>query len=358
MYKSTKYITKNLSFALIIPLFLTSCFQQKHDTNLAFITTENDGVKVIDLSSFEIIEHIKDLERPRGVAVSQDGKTLVTANKNNASLTLVDLQDHQSRKEVKVGENPEFIRLYGDQIFVSTEPSSQGKPVEHDNKLDDDDDDDLPAQIQVVDLNTQKILQTIEAGIETEGIEFTYDKKNIIVTNESDSTVSVHNIQTGKKIHSIDLLKYGKRPRGIKRSPKGLLYAVTMEHSNNVIFLSENYEVIDTIATGNNPYGIVFSADGDKLFVLASKSKELNVFDVNTREKVHSQPLNANRCWHMTFTPNNKDMLIACGGSDEVLVLDAQSYEEKKRLPVTGKPWGLVTYPKTFGSLDEPVYSY
>ena len=62
---------------------------------------------------------------------------------------------------------------------------------------------------------------------------------------------------------------------------------------------------------------------------------------------------NGRRCWHFTFTPDNKDILLACGRSDEVLVIDAGNFNIKKRIPVAGIPWGIITYPKALGSLDE-----
>jgi YVTN family beta-propeller protein len=46
--------------------------------------------------------------------------------------------------------------------------------------------------------------------------------------------------------------------------------------------------------------------------------------------------------------------LLACGRSDEVLVIDSESLKIKKRIPVAGIPWGIVTYPKSIGSLDQP----
>ena len=32
-----------------------------------------------------------------------------------------------------------------------------------------------------------------------------------------------------------------------------------------------------------------------------------------------------NRCWHFTFTPDDKEILLACGKSDAVMVIDAQA---------------------------------
>jgi len=361
-----KLFKLNLHLILLMSFLLAGCAENKQE-DLAFVTTEKGGVSIINLENYEVTHQLENKDKPRGVGITRDGQYLVTANKGSASINLIDLKSDNQNKQIEVGKNPEFIRVYGDHVFVSTEPSSKGKPMpdkKHDaaKKEDDDDDDDNeeePARIKVVNITNGKIVQDIQAGIETEGIEFTHDRQAIIVTNENDSTVSVHDIKSGDKIASVDLKPHGKRPRGIKRSPVGNFYAVTMEHSDNVVLIANElnkYAVVESIPTGKNPYGLMFSEDGERLYVLASKSQQMLVYDMASREEFRTVDLNARRCWHMSFSPSGEDILIACGGSDEFLILDAVTYAEKKRLDMPGKPWGVITYPKTFGSLDEPVY--
>ena len=366
MHKLFKF---NPHLFFIMSLLLVSCVKNKQE-ELAFVTTEKGGVSIISLDTYEVVQQLENKNKPRGVGITRDGQYLVTANKGSASINLIDLKSKNQNKQIEVGKNPEFIRVYGDHVFVSTEPSSKGKPMpekKHDAVKKDDeeyDDDDVeeeeePARIKVVSITNGKIIQDIQAGIETEGIEFTHDRQAIIVTNENDSTVSVHDIKSGDQLASVDLKQYGKRPRGIKRSPVGNFYAVTMEHSDNVVLIANDlneYSVVESIPTGKNPYGLMFSEDGERLYVLASKSQQMLVYDMASREEFRTIDLNARRCWHMSLSPSGDDILIACGGSDEFLVLDAMTFAEKKRLNMPGKPWGVITYPKTYGSLDEPVY--
>ncbi|MFM1865824.1 MAG: hypothetical protein RIQ57_434 [Pseudomonadota bacterium] len=358
-----KLFKLNLHLILLMSLLLAGCAENKQE-DLAFVTTEKGGVSIINLQTYEVTQQLENKDKPRGVGITRDGRYLVTANKGSASINLIDLKSDNQNKQIEVGKNPEFIRVYGDHVFVSTEPSSKGKPMpeKKDDALkqeNDDDDEEEPARIKVVNIANGKIIQDIEVGIETEGIEFTHDKQAIIVTNENDSSVSVHDIKSGDQLASVDLKPFGKRPRGIKRSPIGNFYAVTMEHSNNVVLIAnelDKYLVVESIPTGKNPYGLMFSEDGQRLYVLASKSQQMLVYDMESREEFRTVDLNARRCWHMSFSPSGEDILIACGGSDEFLILDAMTYAEKKRLNMPGKPWGVITYPKTFGSLDEPVY--
>ena len=96
----------------------------------AYVTSQKGGISVIDLNSMEIIEEINvGATFPRGIGVTDDGKYLITANKADANLSIINLKTKEV-KNIDVGINPEFVRVNKGQVFVSTEPSSKGKPPE------------------------------------------------------------------------------------------------------------------------------------------------------------------------------------------------------------------------------------
>jgi YVTN family beta-propeller protein len=107
------------------------------------------------------------------------------------------------------------------------------------------------------------------------------------------------------------------------------------------------------VATAEGPYGISFDRAGKHIYVADSKAKLLEVFDAKTYEKI-KEVSTGNRCWHFTFTPDDKQILLACGKSDEVLVIDTDKLEVTKHISDKKLPWGIVTYPKSMGSLDAP----
>ncbi|HSF70799.1 MAG TPA: hypothetical protein VLA25_00760, partial [Methylotenera sp.] len=74
-------------------------------------------------------------------------------------------------------------------------------------------------------------------------------------------------------------------------------------------------------------------------------------YDAKTYKKIKEAPT-GNRCWHFSFTPDDKQILLACGKSDAVLVYNAETLEQTGQVEVKDLPWGLVTYPKAMGSLD------
>jgi DNA-binding beta-propeller fold protein YncE len=315
----------------LLSIFLFGCGNS--DRGKAYVTSQKGGVSVIDLNSMEIIEEINvRAEFPRGIGVTDDGKYLITANKGNANLSIINLKTKEV-KNVDVGINPEFVRVYKGQVFVSTEPSSKGKPPAkgemHHEEEEDDDEEKIPAKVAVVNLVKGKKIREITAGPETEGIEFSKDGKQIIVTNEADNSITIHDYESGDLLKTFFTEPYGLRPRGIKVSPDGNFYVATLEFSNNFIVLDKEFNHVKTVKTGKSPYGISFNSKGDKLYVAAGRARTLEVFNGRDFTKINELKTDGKRCWHFTFTPDNKNIMLACGRSDEVLLIDAETLNIK-----------------------------
>lgn len=325
---------------------------------VAYVSNQNGKVTIIDLEIMETKSEINvGAQGPRGLGVTADGKWLITANKGDSNISIVDTSGASAPRLVNIGKNPEFVRILGDRAYVTYEPSSTGGPPSKSNKAEekeeDDDDDKIPGHIAIVDIKQGKVLMDIVGKPETEGLEFSKDGKKMIVTNESDNSITVHDIKSGKLLKSISVGKYGERPRGIKVSPDGKTYLVTLELSDKMLVLNQKFKVIKEVPTGKTPYGVSYDREGKRIFVAANNEKTLQVFDAKTFEKIKDIPT-GQRCWHFTFTPDDQQLLLACGKSSEVIVVDANSLEVTKRIPANEMPWGIVTYPKSMGSVDQP----
>lgn len=335
--------------------------QAADGAGLAYVSNQNGELSVIDLATMEVTgEFSSPGKEPRGLGVTADGKLLVTANRADGNISVIDRASGKLLRSIVIGKNPEFVRTRGHMAFVSFEPSSDGKPPPKPGSPEalaaakgKDDDDQSPAYVAVVDLKAGKVLRRIKGGLETEGIEFSADGKHILVTNEEDNNVTVHSIANGRRVQAIDTKPYGDRPRGIKRAPDGKSYVASIEHGNTLVVIDSQYKIVKAVPTGDTPYGLAFDRSGERLFVANAKSKTLQVFNARTYEEIKSVPT-GERCWHFSFTPDDKQILIACGRSNEVVVIDAATLEPTKRIADKKLPWGIVTYPKSVGSLDWP----
>ena len=328
---------------------------------IAYVSNQKGNVLVIDLATLEPVGEI-DIGGggSRGLGVSTDGKLLAVAVREKGDLAIVDTARRQVLARVPIGKNPEFVRVRGGKAFVSFEPASDGGPPPKPGSAEEREQAekrklDRPerAQVAVVDLQRARVEKRIEGGMETEGIEFSRDGKQIMVTNEADDSVTVHDIKTGKLLKTIDVRPYGHRPRGIKLAPDGKLIVVTLEHGNKLVAFDQQFRFVHVASTGDLPYGVSFDRSAERILVATAKGKTLQSFDSRSFEKVGEYDI-GDRCWHFTFTSDYSHLLLACGRSAEILILDGHSGHIVKRITNQATPWGIVTFPKALGSLDAP----
>ncbi|QQC65620.1 YVTN family beta-propeller repeat protein [Paraburkholderia ginsengisoli] len=334
---------------------------------LAYVTSEKAGVGVIDLDQMTLAKTFPvGADGPRGLSLNADGTRLMIANKNTGDLSVIDTASGKVVQRVKIGKNPEYVRVHNGYVYVTYEPGESGGPPvapaagKPEGKPEakpggkpgaDDDDDKLPAQIAIVDMKTWRVIRSVTSGHETEGIEFSRDGQSMLVTNEGDDTVSVYHVRTGAPLRTVKLAP-GSRPRGIRLSPDGKHYVVTLESlSKFVVIDAHSMEVIKTVDTKLGPYGVAFGPDGQRLFVAAARDKAVQVFDGHTYEHIADVPV-GQRCWHFSFTPDGAKLMVACGRSDAVYVLDAKSYQSIKQIGELPLAWGIVTYPHSDGSIE------
>ncbi len=358
-----KFATENnpLLGGTLLSLALLALPAGAADKGMAYVTNQKGDVTVIDLNTLETVSEIDvGAEGPRGIGVTADGKLLITANGDDGDISVIERASGKLLKRIKIGKNPEFVRVRGDQAFVSFEPASKGgpppKPGSAEAKAlekEREEENDEPAKIAVVDLEQGKVIREITGGMETEGIEFSADGKKILITNEADENISVHDIETGNLVKKISTREYGNRPRGIKMAPDGKSYAATIEYGNKLVVLDSDFKVVKAVPTGEVPYGLAFDRKGERLFVALSKGKALQIFNTKTWKPIRTVPT-GERCWHFTFTPDDSQILVACGRSNEVVVIDMKTLTTVKRIADKKLPWGIVTYPKSIGSLDMP----
>jgi YVTN family beta-propeller protein len=111
---------------------------------------DSNQVSVIDIESRKVIAAVPVGERPFGITVSPDGTSAYTANVGSDDVTVIDVASRAVRGTVKVGRRPYAVALSGDKGFVT---------------------DQYAGTITVFDIETLKAVKTIEACDHPEGIE-------------------------------------------------------------------------------------------------------------------------------------------------------------------------------------------
>ena len=100
-------------------------------SNVAYVSEEEGGIKVINLSTLQVVRGVQPADiAPRGIGITFDGKYLITANKNTSDIAIFGTPRLNVEKRIKIGDNPEFIKFdpAGDRVFATFEPGSSGGP--------------------------------------------------------------------------------------------------------------------------------------------------------------------------------------------------------------------------------------
>ncbi len=342
-----------LAFAVCITLYIRFT---RTPTNVAYVSEEDGGISVIDLNTLKVVKrvHPKNVA-PRGIAITFDGNYLFTANKDTADATVFKTRGMSLLKRIPVGDNPEFVKIgpSGKWIYTSYEPGSSGGPPTEAEEEGETSQNEPPAEIVSFNTGDWSRGKSFTAGQETEGIEFSADGEQLIVANEAQNTLGVYDVETGALSKEVNLVSYGRRPRGVKLAPQGDRYAVTMEGSGTLLLLDQKFNVIKSVSTAAKPYGVAFDRQGKRIFVAAAAAHEFQVYSTDSLQLLGETPV-GKRCWHFTFTPDDSKILLACGRSDNVYVIDANTYKPIKVIGGFQTPWGIITYPRAYGSLGLP----
>jgi len=168
------------------------------DSQKAYIANMGeDTVSVLNLETMKEERKISVGTTPVTSSITSDGKTLVTTLNGENMLAIVDLATDQV-EAVEVGKGPAQVYIDGNDKFAYV--ANQGT-------------EDIPSNsVSVVELDSKKLVATIETGKGAHGVVTSTDSKRLYVTNMYENTVTV--IDTGKN-EVIDTIKVGKTPNGI-----------------------------------------------------------------------------------------------------------------------------------------------
>src|SRR3954464_9218241 len=133
------------------------------------------------------------------LALSRDGRHLVTANTDNGSISLVDLETRAVLAELPVGGGPEGICYLGASPRVAV-------------TLWDDD------RVAVVDLERRAVVRRVDVPDEPYGVVASGDGTKVYVTHAYPGLVTEIDVEAGTILRRFEV---GDVPRGIALTPDG-----------------------------------------------------------------------------------------------------------------------------------------
>src|SRR5882762_7583703 len=191
-----------------------------------YVTNEVSGdMTVIDSASYKMIATIPLGKRPRGIHASPDHKTLYVA----------------------LSGSP----IAGPDVDESTLPPP----------------DKSADGIGVFDVPQNKLLRVIHGGSDPENFDVSKDGKQLFISNEDISAVSIVDTASGTVVKTLGM---GGQPEGVKVTPDGRFVYVTSEETGAIAVLDVGAQkVVTTFKVGHRPRSIAFMPDAPRAYVNA-----------------------------------------------------------------------------------------
>jgi PQQ-dependent catabolism-associated beta-propeller protein len=288
-----------------------------------FITNErSDSVSVINGSTLEVEATIEIGERPRGIGLSPDGAELYIAVSEENKIKVVDPVSLKIIREFEAGSDPETFAVHPNgNIYISNE-------------------DD--AKATVFNPKTGEQIAEIKVGLEPEGVAISPDGKRVIITSESTNMLHVITVP-GNTIENNILI--GSRPRAATFSQSGDIAYATAEISGEVVKVDMiNAKIIKTGSTGDSkskPKDVVLSKDEKVIYVAGGRANKIIVMDADTLEIIKGIPV-GKRTWGLAMSKDGKRLFTTDGVSSTVSLIDTDKNEVIKTIEVGKFPWGVV----------------
>ncbi len=231
----------------------------------------SNSVAVWDFMSGRFLPSIPVGIRPRGIAVSPDGNTVVVSNSGSASVSIIDANTSQVTATISLpaGSSP-----YG----VAITPDDRRAYVA--NYVN-------PGSIFVIDLTTRTLATTISGGNQPIHVAISPDGSLVYVTNFAGNTISVIDTFTNTVAATISGFQ---SPSAIATSTNGRYIYVTNVVQAGVVTVLDatTYAVVTRISVGALPVALAPSPDGRFLFVANLDSAFISQISAQTNTLIRN----------------------------------------------------------------------
>lgn len=307
---------------LLSSLVLVSTSVWAEPTYRLFVTNEKSNtVSVIDSRTGKLETTLEIGDRPRGIGLSPDQKTLYVALSEENAIGMVDVATLEFLGKLKAGEDPETFDVHPNgNLYLSNE-------------------DD--AKATVVNPSTGEIVTEIRVGLEPEGVAVSPDGSIVLVTSES--TNMVHVIDTAEHKVVANIL-VAARPRGLAFNSDGSLAYVSSEIGNEIAIIdTKTYTITKKVVLDipkSKPMAIKISPDDKTLYLTTGRAAKAAIIDAETLELIATVDV-GKRVWGAELSRDGSKFYTANGVSNTVSVVDTATQKNIMDIDVGKAPWGL-----------------
>lgn len=272
------------------------------------------------------------------MSISPDGATLLTANRDSGTVTVVDVAKQQALREIKVGNTPESVAWIGNgPLAVATAYKD--------------------SQVVVFDTADGRILHKIQVPVEPYGVVVSKTGGRGYVTCEYPGVVCELDLKQGKVLRQMQV---GPFARGIAFLPDESRLLVTHYYSGNVTALDiESGEVVDRWAGSpadnlarqicvhpTYPYAFMphIRSRIERAHGAGSIFPFVSILDLNPKEgnRLHAIPMDSfvsvvvtANPWEVALSPDGQRLYAVFAGTNDIIVADVLNDDYRYLNPAT-----------------------
>ncbi len=325
---------------IIVFAMLVSSTQLTRGQGTLLVANKNEHtVSIVNLNSGATVAKISVGQGPHEVAVSPSGKMAAVANYGNrqvvgSSLSVIDIAKKEKIKDISLGEyrRPHGIEfITEDEVLVTSEANQA---------------------LLRVNISSGEVSEVVKTTQQTSHmVAWSGTDHKAYVANINPGTVTMVDVPSKKLLRQIE---FKKGIEGIAVSPDGKeVWVANREDSTVTAVSTSTFEKLGTMPAHQVAYRIKFTADGKWVVVSNGMSGNLSVYDAKKKKMLVD--VNLQRA---DFTPegNNPNMAVPVGiatstdskwifvstsGYRQVAMISTKDWKIAKRLDVGDGPDGV-----------------
>ena len=170
------------------------------------------------------------------------------------------------------------------------------------------------------------------------------DGTSVYVTSEVANMVHVIDTSTWELKANIQV---GKRPRRFAMTPDNKELWVTSELDSSISIINPNSNTVTQVVKFSpkgfrpedvTPVGIIMTADGKTAYVTMGRANRVAIVDIPSRE-VKKYILVGERAWNAELNRDESRLFVVNGLSDDISVIDTNKARVIKSVPVGRVPY-------------------
>jgi YVTN family beta-propeller protein len=261
--------------------------------------------------------------------------TLLVLEKNDKSLAIVDPSTLKVLGRVPAGEDPHEVVASDDGRFAYISNYGAFQTPQH--------------TISIADLSTQKALPAVDLGAlrAPHGLEFVNGK--VYFTAEGSKVIGRYDPATRMVDWTLGIGQNRTHMLVVSRDESRIFTANVNSDAISILDRDKSGDAsgwIETpISVGKGPEGFDVSPDGKELWAANSHDGTVSVVELINRKVVQTIDVQTKRANRVKFTPDGKLVLISDLEKGDLVVLEAASRKEVKRMNLGRGVAGILIVP-------------